>query len=96
MNDMEDMKKLGPIKKDYCTLSPEGNWAVCCQRHDRRYVNKRLTRLQADKLLYRCISRKSNIFYGFAFFISVRLVGWVFYNKLNRFNLQTYLKNLAK
>ena len=65
---------------DHCTLSPEGNWAECCKRHDRRYENKRLTKWQADKLLYRCVKRKSNAFIGSLFFIGVTIGGhWSYY-----------------
>ena len=66
---------------DNCTFSPDGNWTDCCARHDRRYENKRLTRYQADKLLYRCIKRKKNKYIASVYFIGVRLVGWYFYKK---------------
>ena len=58
-----------------CTLFPEGNWTECCARHDRRYENKRLSKYQADKLLYRCVKRKSNIAVASIMFIGVTLFG---------------------
>ena len=66
---------------DYCTLSPDGNWGECCKLHDRRYANNRLTRYQADKLLYRCIKRKSNSMVASVYFIGVRAFGWYYYYK---------------
>lgn len=73
------------MAKDHCTLSPDGWWSDCCARHDRRYANKRLTRYQADKLLYRCILRKTDCYMvaGF-YFLGVRLAGWYFYDKAKK------------
>ena len=68
---------------DHCTLSPDGNWAKCCARHDRRYENKRITRYQADKLLYRCIKRKANALIASIYFIGVRMFGWYYNDKAN-------------
>lgn len=62
-------------------MAPDGTWSGCCKRHDRRYANKRLTRYQADKLLYRCIKRKSNALVASIYFIGVRLFGWYYYDK---------------
>lgn len=70
-----------PSTDDNCTLWPEGTWSECCALHDRRYENKRLTRYQADKLLFRCVNRKSNIKMAIVMFLGVRLFGWFFYNK---------------
>ena len=67
---------------DHCTFSPDGSWAECCARHDRRYENKRLNRSQADELLRRCIKRKSgNRVIGRTYWIGVRIFGWFFYDK---------------
>ncbi len=62
-------------------MSPEGNWAECCAMHDRRYSNMRITRRQADTLLYRCIKRKKNKYIASIYYIGVRAFGWYFYNK---------------
>lgn len=72
------------MKKDYCTLWPEGNWSYCCKMHDRRYGNRRLSRLQADILLYRCVKRKHSKCMATIMFLGVRLGGWVSYNRLNK------------
>jgi hypothetical protein len=65
--------------KDYCSLWFEGTWCKCCKLHDRRYANKRLTKLQADILLYRCVKRKSNRCMASLMFIGVSLGGWYAY-----------------
>ena len=64
---------------DYCTLWPEGNWAKCCKRHDRRYANKRIGKIAADMLLYRCVKRKRGRYIASIMFIGVSLGGWYFY-----------------
>lgn len=68
--------------KDNCTFWFEGTWTECCKRHDRRYANKRLTRNQADKLLFRCVKRKSNIIMAFIMFTGIRILGWYWYDKI--------------
>lgn len=62
-----------------CTLFPEGSWTECCARHDRRYENKRLNRAQADKLLFRCVKRKSNVAVASIMYLGVRAFGWYYY-----------------
>lgn len=79
--------------KDHCTMFPEGNWSECCARHDRRYENKRLTRFQADKLLFRCVKRKSSIIIAAIMFMGVRLVGWYFYDNANNPKLKKVENN---
>ena len=70
---------------DNCTLFPEGNWGMCCARHDRRYENARLTKYQADKLLFRCVKRKANQILGIIMFIGVNTpISWYFYYKAQR------------
>ena len=71
--------------KNYCTAYPEGTWSSCCKLHDRRYLNKRLTKYQADKLLFRCVRRKSNIFNAAIMFIGVTVGGnWNYYKAQNK------------
>lgn len=60
------------------------DWGSCSARHDKRYENKRLTRKQADELLYRCFKRKVNILFAFVGYMLVRLFGWYFYNKAQK------------
>ena len=69
------------MAKDRCTLFPEGNWSECCHQHDRMYGRKTVSRWVADKLLYKCVRKKSNIVVASIMFIGVRLFGWYFYNK---------------
>ncbi|MDD3443204.1 MAG: hypothetical protein PHW89_08070 [Sulfurimonas denitrificans] len=69
------------MAKDYCTLWFEGTWTHCCAMHDRRYANKRLTRKQADELLFRCVKRQSNIIMAYVMYAGVRAFGWYYYDK---------------
>ncbi len=64
---------------DNCTLYPEGTWTECCARHDRRYENKRLSKWQADKLLYRCVKKKSSKVNAAIMWLGVTLFGWFAY-----------------
>ena len=75
------MKYNSSTRKNNCTLFPEGGWTECCERHDKRYENKRLNRYQADKLLFRCVKRKSNVIIAGIMFAGVRTFGWYFYKK---------------
>ena len=63
---------------DNCTFFIEGTWSECCARHDRRYSNRRLTRSQADLLLFRCVRKKSLII-ALIMYAGVRLFGQFYY-----------------
>ena len=66
--------------EDSCTLFPDGSWGTCCARHDKRYENTRLTKYQADTLLYRCVKRKANPYIAVIIFIGVSTpFSWLFY-----------------
>ena len=60
------------------------DWGECSKRHDNRYENIRLTRKQADELLYRCFKRKVNVVFAFVGYILVRLFGWYFYSEAQK------------
>jgi len=71
--------------KDHCTFFPEGNWGkTCCRKHDKRYENKRLSKFQADILLYRCVRKKSNVVIASIMFTGVTLFGHYNYYKAQR------------
>jgi len=61
-------------------MFPEGSWSSCCARHDRRYENKRITRRQADILLYRCVAKHSKPVAAIMY-LGVRAFGWYFYKR---------------
>jgi uncharacterized membrane protein SpoIIM required for sporulation len=65
------------------------DWGSCSERHDKRYINKRLTRKQADELLYRCFKRKVNIVFAFIGYFLVRIFGGYFYKQSQR-NIMTH------
>lgn len=81
------------MKKDHCTLFPEGNWGNCCKRHDRRYENNRITKYQADKLLFRCVKRKSNKFVAGIMFLGVSLFGQWNYYKAQKQGIKDVVNN---
>ena len=60
------------------------DWQICSKLHDKRYLNKRLNRIQADELLYRCFKRKVNVVFAFIGYILVRIFGGYFYKKAQR------------
>jgi hypothetical protein len=60
------------------------DWGSCSKMHDRRYENKRLTRKQADELLYRCFKRQVNIVFAFIGYLLVRIFGGYFYKKAQK------------
>lgn len=66
---------------DHCTLFPEGTWAGCCERHDRRYENKKITKYQADTLLFRCAKRRAGVVIAAVMFAGVTIFGHYSYNK---------------
>ena len=72
------------MTKDNCTLFPEGNWTDCCAMHDRRYSNNRLSKYQADKLLFRCVKHKSSIVIAAIMFTGVTLFGHYNYWKAQK------------
>jgi hypothetical protein len=71
-----------PVKTDACTAWPDGNYAVCCQKHDAAYFNggSWKDRLNADNELWRCVEEKtkSPIFAGIMW-LGSRLFGvsWI-------------------
>lgn len=67
-----------------CTCFFNGTWKECCDRHDRRYENKRLTKYQADKLLFRCVRKKSNVVVASIMFAGVTLLGHYSYYKAQK------------
>ena len=69
--------------EDGCTCFWNGTWVDCCNRHDRRYTNAKLTRYQADVLLRRCVAKHSKLI-AWIMFIGVRLFGSTRYTNLNK------------
>lgn len=68
---------------NFCNWFPDSLFGVyigdVCERHDRRYESTRLTKIQADKLLYREIRRKGLPNTARVMFIGVSVIGWVPY-----------------
>lgn len=63
-----------------CTCFFEGNWTKCCEKHDKRYMSTRLTKWQADKLLYRCVKKQGHAVVAGIMFAGVAVFGhWNYY-----------------
>lgn len=66
-----------------CTLFPDYNWDECCKFHDYQYLSKKVSRKEADKILYNCVKNKSKTI-AYVMYAGVRLFGWYFWNKSKR------------
>ena len=67
---------------DHCTLSPEGDWSLCCEAHDREYEDPEATdRAAADKHLRECIAARGHRVVCWIYWIGVRLFGWWFWKR---------------
>ena len=42
---------------NYCTLFPEGNWSLCCKKHDNQYTAQG-NKLKADFNFSKCVFKK--------------------------------------
>lgn len=69
---------------NWCTFFPDYVCGVyigdACERHDRRYESTRLTRAQADRLLFREMWRKDLYLTAIIMWCGVRLFGWIYYD----------------
>lgn len=63
-----------------CTLFPDGTWSKCCDLHDYQYLTQKVSRKQADKILYDCVKSKCKVI-AHIMYIGVRMFGWYFWNK---------------
>lgn len=59
----------------HCSCWFDGTWGECCAKHDKRYASKRLTKYQADILLFRCVRKTSNTFMAILMFMGVTILG---------------------
>lgn len=67
---------------DGCTLSPDFNFTECCEKHDYFYKRpKKISRWKADKLLFRCIRGKFGWIMAGMYWVPVRCVGWMMWQK---------------
>jgi hypothetical protein len=67
---------------DYCTLSPDGDWADACQGHDAAYIDPNATsRLAADNELFRCLWKKNRRVVACVYWLAVRAFGWWYWRR---------------
>ena len=76
-------------RRDHCTGVPDWDIWVCCEHHDRAYELKIVSRLEADRHLFRCIlehgcARGQFLRYAVlasAYYVGVRACGWWFWKR---------------
>ena len=71
----------------HCTCFPDVVFGTdisgSCKYHDKRYESKRLTKYQADILLYRSVAKKGHPIVGAVMFIGVSILGHGRYRDAN-------------
>ena len=60
-------------RSDGCTLAPDGSWGSCCVIHDTALRDKDVSASQADKMLFRCMKKRSNIVMATLYYTFVRI-----------------------
>ena len=71
------------MKKDHCTFAPEMDVGeTCCGHHDKAYSRggDKVDRLNADIQLRDCIRAHGHPIVCWAYYIGVRLFGWIRFN----------------
>lgn len=72
---------------DGCTAVPDFDFgADCCGEHDFHYQAQVISRAEADKRLHQCILAKGYPLIAWAYWLGVRAVGWVFWNRRKKEN----------
>ena len=71
-------RKMG---SDGCTAAPDLNVRSCCEEHDYHYRTGDISRVQADKLLRKCMQQKGWLVMPWVYWVLVRTVGSFFYKK---------------
>ena len=68
---------------NYCTMAPDKlfgyDLSEACYQHDVHYMEKNVSRLEADIQLRINLCVVSNKFIGWVYYIGVRLFGWLYY-----------------
>ena len=67
------------MKKDYCSLWPDGNYGECCKQHDLDYTagGGYRERSDADKRLRECVAEKRGKKMAWVMWFAVRIGGWL-------------------
>lgn len=68
---------------DFCTLAPDKLFGYdlsnACYIHDVHYMNKKVSREEADIQLYYNLKYCSNSFIASIYYLFVRVFGWIYY-----------------
>lgn len=77
----------------HCSCWFDSCWGVCCKRHDRRYSDIRLSKKQADLMLFRCVRRRSNKLMASLMYIGVVIGGQSRYDAAQEETIKNNLSN---
>lgn len=71
------------MRRNYCTLYPDGDWSLCCYDHDAmcllaEELKSKQVRLQGDKELYNCVKEKGHPIHAAIMYCGVR--AWAILN----------------
>lgn len=76
------------FKPDGCTIAPDFNFRSCCDQHDMHYRLQVASRSEADRELRDCIIAHGHPILGWAYWLAVRLFGWLFWKDYETRNRQ--------
>jgi hypothetical protein len=76
---METIKAFKEFMTDGCSFVPDMVFCECCVEHDVDYSTGTVTREEADKKLRECIKAEGYPILCWAYWLGVRIFGWVPY-----------------
>jgi hypothetical protein len=76
---IEKIAYLKDFVTDGCTMSPDLEFAECCNTHDLDYSTTDKTRTEADRDLRQCIDKKGYPYLSIVYWFGVRVFGWIPY-----------------
>ncbi len=83
---MKNMKNI--CNAGYCTCFPDAilnsKHGACCKLHDFNYSKQHITRLTADKRLFKCLRKNTYFFIAIVMFLGVRTFGSFFWIKAKK------------
>jgi hypothetical protein len=63
-------------RKNHCSCFIDGigrwYWGDCCREHDKDYVRSGISREEADKKLFRCVRKRTNVILASVMYLAVR------------------------
>ena len=82
------LKRRLDLSSDGCSGAPDFDFRQCCVEHDYYYRNPvertGVSRSAADAKLRRCIAARGRPVLSWAYWVSVRALGWIPWNKAGK------------